>query len=44
MDTIDQNQAAKDSDSPESEKMDQTFPASNFSNKFAKKDWIAGLI
>jgi hypothetical protein len=36
---LDQNQAAKDSESPlaESEKMNQTFPASNFANKFLKK-------
>ncbi|EIA09075.1 M1 family metallopeptidase [Flavobacterium frigoris] len=42
---LDQNQAAKDSESPlsESERMDQTFPASNFANKFLKKDADRGF-
>jgi hypothetical protein len=42
---LDQNQAAKDSDSPlaESEKMDQTFPASTFSNKFLQKGLDRGF-
>ncbi|SDX33819.1 M1 family metallopeptidase [Flavobacterium degerlachei] len=42
---LDQNQAAKDSESPlsESERMDQTFPAANFANKFLKKDSERGF-
>lgn len=42
---LDQNQAAKDSESPlaESERIDQTFPASNFANKFLKKDSERGF-
>jgi hypothetical protein len=42
---LDQNQAAKDSESPlaESEKIDQTFPASNFANKFLKKGLDRGF-
>jgi hypothetical protein len=42
---LDQNQAAKDSESPlaESERMEQTFPANNFTNKFLKKDVERGF-
>ncbi|WP_369769724.1 M1 family metallopeptidase [Flavobacterium sp. WC2416] len=42
---LDQNQAAKDSESPlaESEKITQTFPASNFADKFLKKDLERGF-
>ncbi|WP_291099043.1 MULTISPECIES: M1 family metallopeptidase [unclassified Flavobacterium] len=42
---LDQNQAAKNSQSPlaESEKMEQTFPASNFANKFLKKGLDRGF-
>ena len=42
---LDQNQAAKDSESPlaESEKITQTFPASNFTDKFLKKDLERGF-
>jgi hypothetical protein len=36
MDTIDQNQSSERFRFPGKRKMDQTFPASNFSNKFAK--------
>jgi hypothetical protein len=42
---LDQNQAAKDSDSPlaESERMTQTFPAVGFADKFLKKDLERGF-
>ena len=42
---LDQNQAAKDSESPlaESERITQTFPASNFADKFLKKDLDRGF-
>lgn len=42
---LDQNQSAKDSESPlaESEKITQTFPASNFIDKFLKKDLERGF-
>jgi len=42
---LDQNQAAKDSESPlsESEKMNQTFPASKFADKFLKKGLDRGF-
>jgi hypothetical protein len=42
---LDQNQAAKDSESPlaESEKITQTFPASSFADKFLKKDLDRGF-
>jgi hypothetical protein len=42
---LDQNQAAKDSDSPlaESERMIQTFPAVGFADKFLKKDLERGF-
>jgi hypothetical protein len=42
---LDQNQAAKNSESPlaESDKIDQTFPASTFANKFLKKGLDRGF-
>jgi hypothetical protein len=42
---LDQNQAAKDADSPlaESERMTQTFPAVGFADKFLKKDLERGF-
>ncbi|SDZ92870.1 hypothetical protein SAMN05443667_101327 [Flavobacterium gillisiae] len=42
---LDQNQAAKDSESPlaESERITQTFPASGFADKFLKKDLDRGF-
>jgi hypothetical protein len=42
---LDQNQAAKDSESPlaESERITQTFPASSFADKFLKKDLDRGF-
>lgn len=42
---LDQNQSAKDSESPlaESERITQTFPASNFTDKFLKKDLERGF-
>ncbi|NRT13866.1 hypothetical protein HNP99_000191 [Flavobacterium sp. 28A] len=42
---LDQNQAAKDSESPlaDSDRMEQTFPASNFTNKFLKQDLERGF-
>ena len=42
---LDQNQAAKDSETPlaESDRIDQTFPASNFTNKFLKQDLERGF-
>ncbi len=42
---LDQNQSAKDSESPlaESERITQTFPASGFSEKFLKKDLDRGF-
>ena len=42
---LDQNQSAKDSESPlvESERITQTFPASGFSDKFLKKDLERGF-
>ena len=42
---LDQNQQAKDSESPlaESEKITQTFPASSFADKFLKKDLDRGF-
>ena len=42
---LDQNQAAKDSESPlsESEKMNRTFPASKFADKFLKKGLDRGF-
>jgi hypothetical protein len=42
---LDQNQASNDSDSPlaESEKIDQTFPASTFANKFLQKGLDRGF-
>jgi hypothetical protein len=42
---LDQNQAAKNSESPlaESDKIDQTFPASIFANKFLKKGLDRGF-
>ena len=42
---LDQNQAAKDSETPlaESDRIEQTFPASNFTNKFLKQDLERGF-
>ena len=42
---LDQNQAAKDSETPlaESDGMEQTFPASKFTNKFLKQDLERGF-
>jgi hypothetical protein len=42
---LDQNQQAKDSESPlaESERITQTFPASNFTDKFLKKPLERGF-
>lgn len=42
---LDQNQAAKDSESPlaDSDRMEQTFPANNFTNKFLKQDLERGF-
>jgi hypothetical protein len=42
---LDQNQAAKDSESPlaESDRMNQTFPASTFANKFLEKGLDRGF-
>jgi hypothetical protein len=42
---LDQNQAAKDSETPlaESDRMAQTFPAAGFADKFLKKDLERGL-
>ncbi|OCB74462.1 M1 family metallopeptidase [Flavobacterium crassostreae] len=43
---LDQNQMAKDSQTPlaESEKMEQTFPPSNFADKFLKKELERGFV
>ncbi|NRT11834.1 M1 family metallopeptidase [Flavobacterium sp. 14A] len=42
---LDQNQAAKDSETPlaESDRLEQTFPANNFTNKFLKQDLERGF-
>jgi hypothetical protein len=42
---LDQNQASEDSESPlaESDKMDQTYPASSFANKFLEKGLDRGF-
>jgi hypothetical protein len=42
---LDQNQASEDSESPlaESDKMDQTYPASSFANKFLEKGLERGF-
>jgi hypothetical protein len=40
---LDQNQQAKDSESPLAERITQTFPASNFTDKFLKKPLERGF-